>query len=182
MSRRGNQSDSNRPPQSAAPSPAAGGRSRRRGGGRGEQSAPSPAHISSAASPAPSTGAPPRAVAPVPAPAARGPSLHPPARGPSLPLPAPVPATAAVVATSAQSPAVGSLTVKVEKQLTLAPSAPSSSAPSSSKAVRFPDRPGIGRAGMKIQIRANHFQVQVPQHDIYHYDVSKLNRICSVFI
>lgn len=43
--------------------------------------------------------------------------------------------------------------------------------PSSSKAVKFPVRPGFGQAGKKVTIRANHFLVQVADRDLYHYDV-----------
>ncbi|XP_047179597.1 protein argonaute MEL1 isoform X2 [Vigna umbellata] len=178
MSRRGSQhSDFNRPPQSSASSSTAGGRGRGRGRGRGhsapsppvQTSYPPPAQTSSAASLAPSTAAPPRAVAPVPASAGPGPSRPPPVQA----SPAPVSGSGAVT-TTAPSPAVHSVTSALEKQLTL-----ETSAPSSSKANRYPDRPGFGRAGRKIQIRANHFQVQVGVQEIYHYDVAITPEITS---
>lgn len=45
-------------------------------------------------------------------------------------------------------------------------------APSSSKALRFPDRPDFGRFGKRIQVRANHFLVDVADRNLHHYDVS----------
>ncbi|XP_014494464.1 protein argonaute MEL1 [Vigna radiata var. radiata] len=175
MSRRGsNQSDFNRPQQSSASSSAAGGRGRGRGRGHSAPSPPAqtfsprPAQTSSAASPAPSTAAPPRAVAPVPASAGPGSSRPPPVQA----SPAPVPGLGAVATTA--PPAVQTVTSALEKQLTL-----ETSAPSSSKAMRFPDRPGFGRAGRKIQIRANHFQVKVAVPEIYHYDVAITPEITS---
>jgi eukaryotic translation initiation factor 2C len=59
----------------------------------------------------------------------------------------------------------------MDKKLTLAPAAPP---PSSSKAVRFPARPGFGTAGKKLQVRANHFLVEVADRDLHHYDVSSV--------
>lgn len=103
-----------------------------------------------------------------------------PAHAPSS-LSAPAPATASqypaesVVSSSSSAPpssvsvSTEALTSDVEKKLMLQPSAPSSS-----KAIRFPDRPGFGRLGRKIQVRANHFQVQVADRDLHHYDVSIL--------
>ncbi|TKY67133.1 argonaute 5 [Spatholobus suberectus] len=100
----------------------------------------------------------------------------PPAHGPSFTSPAPsvgIPSGSAP-APASPPPTAESLSSVVEKQLTL--QAP---APSSSKAHRFPDRPGFGRAGRKIQVRANHFQVQVAVQDLYHYDVSITPEIAS---
>jgi eukaryotic translation initiation factor 2C len=51
------------------------------------------------------------------------------------------------------------------------------SAPASQKAIRFPNRPGYGQLGKKIQVRANHFRLQVADRDLHHYDVSIL--FCS---
>ncbi|KAL5975063.1 hypothetical protein ACLOJK_031739 [Asimina triloba] len=43
--------------------------------------------------------------------------------------------------------------------------------PSSSKALRFPPRPGLGTLGMKCTVRANHFLVEVAANlAIFHYD------------
>ncbi|KAL0669300.1 hypothetical protein Bca4012_032004 [Brassica carinata] len=57
-------------------------------------------------------------------------------------------------------------------QITTAP-------PSSSKAVTFPVRPGFGKLGKKVTIRANHFLVQVADRDLYHYDVSITPEVIS---
>ncbi|KAI9076228.1 hypothetical protein K1719_041801 [Acacia pycnantha] len=54
-----------------------------------------------------------------------------------------------------------------------------SPAPSSSKATRFPDRPDFGRMGKKVQVRANHFLVDVADNDLHHYDVSITPEITS---
>lgn len=111
-------------------------------------------------------------------------------------VPSPVPVTAAsstaapVVAGSSSaptrpSPALASATVSTEvlssevEKLTLESTPAAASAPSSQKAVRFPNRPGIGRLGRKIQVRANHFQLQVVDKDLHHYDVSFAPEITS---
>ncbi|WJX44066.1 argonaute 5 [Trifolium repens] len=53
------------------------------------------------------------------------------------------------------------------------------SAPASQKAIRFPNRPGYGQLGKKIQVRANHFRLQVADRDLHHYDVSISPEITS---
>lgn len=103
---------------------------------------------------------------------------------PSLSAPAPAtthqhPAASVVSSSSSLSPSSVSVSTEalasdVEKKLAL-----QASAPSSSKAIRFPDRPGFGRLGRKIQVRANHFQVQVADRDLHHYDVSFVPEIAS---
>ncbi|KAK6141978.1 hypothetical protein DH2020_020765 [Rehmannia glutinosa] len=45
-------------------------------------------------------------------------------------------------------------------------------APVSSKALRPPARPGFGKFGRKIIVKANHFLVAVADRDLNHYDVS----------
>lgn len=52
------------------------------------------------------------------------------------------------------------------------PAAASIPPPASSKAVRPPPRPGFGKLGMKVIIKANHFLVEVADRDLNHYDVS----------
>jgi len=42
----------------------------------------------------------------------------------------------------------------------------------SSKSMRFPLRPGKGRAGKICIVKANHFFVELPDKDLYQYDVS----------
>ncbi|XP_027345224.1 protein argonaute 5 isoform X2 [Abrus precatorius] len=96
------------------------------------------------------------------------------------PVHAPPPASVPPVAASSSSapppsPTTESLSSEVEQKLTLQSPAP----PSSLKAIRFPDRPGYGKAGLKIQVRANHFLVQVAERDLYHYDVSITPEITS---
>ncbi|KAM0874642.1 hypothetical protein ACQ4PT_037326 [Festuca glaucescens] len=50
--------------------------------------------------------------------------------------------------------------------------APGSLPPLSSKAEKFPARPGFGTVGKRCRVRANHFLVQVADQDIHHYDVA----------
>ncbi|KAL8501279.1 hypothetical protein ACS0TY_020723 [Phlomoides rotata] len=53
------------------------------------------------------------------------------------------------------------------------------SAPASSKAVRNPTRPGFGKFGQKILVKANHFLVTVADRDLHHYDVSISPEVAS---
>ncbi|XP_057456038.1 protein argonaute 5 isoform X3 [Lotus japonicus] len=123
-----------------------------RGRGRGRARAPPSQQppSSSSHSPAPVIGAP---ISPAPVVSA-------PISAPSPPPPSPVP--------------VDALSSEVEQKLALRPAAPSST-----KAIRFPDRPGFGRLGKKIQVRANHFQLQVAERDLHHYDVAITPEITS---
>ncbi|KAJ1385501.1 Ribonuclease H-like superfamily [Sesbania bispinosa] len=157
MSRRGGGRQSQSRYDQPSPAQSAG-----RGRGRGRGHAPPPP--SSVPIPSPAIGYS-SAAAPVAA-----------SSSSSVPLPSPAidssSAAAPVVASSSSSPLpspvpVETLTSEVEQKLTLQPPAPSSA-----KAIRFPDRPGYGKAGRKIQVRANHFQLQVAQCDLHHYDVS----------
>lgn len=34
-----------------------------------------------------------------------------------------------------------------------------------------PRRPGLGTVGKPIRLLANHFQVQIPKIDVYHYEI-----------
>uniref|UniRef100_A0A453H2L0 Piwi domain-containing protein n=1 Tax=Aegilops tauschii subsp. strangulata TaxID=200361 RepID=A0A453H2L0_AEGTS len=52
------------------------------------------------------------------------------------------------------------------------PAAPANLPPVSSKAEKFPARPGFGTIGRRCRVRANHFLVQVADKEIYHYDVA----------
>lgn len=93
------------------------------------------------------------------------------------------PSVATPVASTSSSPSLSSpatvsserLSSEVEQKLTLQ----TASVPSSVKALRFPNRPGFGRLGRKIQVRANHFQLQVADKDLHHYDVSISPEIAS---
>ena len=49
--------------------------------------------------------------------------------------------------------------------------------PSSSKAIRFPLRPGKGSVGTRCLVKANHFIAQLPNKDLHQYDV----RLCFLF-
>ncbi|KAJ4785439.1 Argonaute family protein [Rhynchospora pubera] len=44
--------------------------------------------------------------------------------------------------------------------------------PVSTKAYKFPRRPGKGTRGQKVFVRANHFLVQLPGNALHHYDVT----------
>ncbi|KAF7090396.1 hypothetical protein CFC21_093152 [Triticum aestivum] len=46
------------------------------------------------------------------------------------------------------------------------------SAPSSTKSVRFPVRPGKGTFGSRCIVKANHFSAELPDKDLHQYDVS----------
>lgn len=50
-------------------------------------------------------------------------------------------------------------------------------APSSSKKMKPPARPGFGTIGRKCVIHANHFLVDLGNKDPYQYDVSHFNRL-----
>lgn len=149
--------------------------SSRRGGARQSESrrnqpSPAPSQPAYADAAGRGRGRPSRGGAPAPAPAQA--HAPPPSSAPAPAMAAPS-ASAAVAATSSSSlPPVSvsteALSSEIEEKLTLQ----SRPAPSSSKAIRFPDRPGYGRLGRKIQVRANHFQLQVAEKDFHHYDVS----------
>ncbi|XP_015577594.1 protein argonaute 5 isoform X2 [Ricinus communis] len=163
----GRRQESQRDRQSSATSPSfnrggGGGRGGRGRGGAGSfyaQPAPPPA-----GSDFPSLSRPPttssRAAA---APQAAPPSSS--SRAPPAPAPAPAPPPAAAASTSTQ---IEKLTHGVE-QLTTTAGAPT---PSSSKEIRFPNRPGYGSIGMKCVVKANHFLVDVADRDLRQYDVS----------
>ncbi|XVF46819.1 hypothetical protein PTKIN_Ptkin03bG0058800 [Pterospermum kingtungense] len=116
----------------------------------------------------------------------REPSGPPPPRQvtPIQPSPPSAPTTS-TSAVSRPSSGVESLSREVTQKLTLEPTAAPSPPPSSSKAIRFPQRPGFGTVGKKCRVRANHFLVGVADRDLHHYDVSispeitskKVNRI-----
>lgn len=46
--------------------------------------------------------------------------------------------------------------------------------PVSSKALRFPLRPGRGSTGSRIVVKANHFFAELPDKDLHQYDVSAI--------
>ncbi|KAK2655235.1 hypothetical protein Ddye_008287 [Dipteronia dyeriana] len=49
----------------------------------------------------------------------------------------------------------------------------------SSKAVKFPPRPGYGTVGTRCMIRANHFLVELSDRDLHHNDVSITPEVIS---
>ncbi|CAN6462956.1 unnamed protein product [Victoria cruziana] len=51
--------------------------------------------------------------------------------------------------------------------------------PASSKAIRFPARPGYGQAGVKCLVKANHFFAELPQKDLNQYDVTITPEVVS---
>ncbi|KAM1634769.1 hypothetical protein ACFX1X_012991 [Malus domestica] len=51
--------------------------------------------------------------------------------------------------------------------------------PSSSKPVVCPAKPGYGKVGEKVQVRANHCLVEVRARDLYHYDNSPVESVVS---
>ena len=67
------------------------------------------------------------------------------------------------------SSSVAELTSGVKERLNLQDRA---AQPSSSKALVPPKRPGYGSLGKKIEVRANHFLVEVADRDLHHYDVN----------
>ncbi|KAI5085087.1 hypothetical protein GOP47_0001256 [Adiantum capillus-veneris] len=44
--------------------------------------------------------------------------------------------------------------------------------PTSSKKLRYPERPGFGKVGRSCIVKANHFLAELPDADLHHYDVS----------
>ncbi|KAF7087370.1 hypothetical protein CFC21_090567 [Triticum aestivum] len=59
------------------------------------------------------------------------------------------------------------------------PSEPQEAIPASSKAIRFPPRPGKGSAGSRCLVKANHFIAQLPDKDLHHYHVSITPEVTS---
>ncbi|KAJ8424584.1 hypothetical protein Cgig2_028562 [Carnegiea gigantea] len=51
--------------------------------------------------------------------------------------------------------------------------------PASSKAMRFPLRPGKGSTGIKCIVKANHFFAELPDKDLHQYDVSITPEVTS---
>ncbi|KAK9175701.1 hypothetical protein WN944_027708 [Citrus x changshan-huyou] len=84
----------------------------------------------------------------------------------------PAPSSPSVSASAPSSSSVSTLVEETEQKLILAAPAAATLRPSSSRASRLPERPGIGTVGTKCVVRANHFMVQLAERDIHHYDVS----------
>lgn len=73
------------------------------------------------------------------------------------------------------------LTMDEELAVT-ATTGPVTPAPSSTKAMRHPARPGFGTVGMRCVVKANHFLVEVANRDLHHYDVSDYHSIFSFVV
>ncbi|KAG4129529.1 hypothetical protein ERO13_D09G086500v2 [Gossypium hirsutum] len=94
---------------------------------------------------------------------------------PQMAVAPPVPPSGAPFSHPSSSSGVGSLSREVSEKLTMEPVAVTTAPPlppSSSKAIRFPPRPGFGTVGTKCVVRANHFLVDVANADLHHYDVT----------
>ncbi|XP_024545686.1 protein argonaute PNH1 isoform X2 [Selaginella moellendorffii] len=86
-----------------------------------------------------------------------------------------------------QAPAVSAvveqfsgLGVEVSVPAQPAPPQPSVVAPpASSKALRFPLRPGRGQTGVKCIVKVNHFFAELPDKDLHHYDVTITPEVTS---
>nr|GMD24125.1 eukaryotic translation initiation factor 2C [Ipomoea batatas] len=112
----------------------------------------------------------------------RGPSAH------NVPSPSQIPAP---FITAPPASTVQRLSRDLDQKLTLQteshPAASQAAAvaeapalpPASSKAVRFPTRPGCGRFGMRCVVKANHFLVDIADRDLNHYDVTITPEVLS---
>ncbi|WCJ41679.1 Argonaute family protein [Euphorbia peplus] len=95
----------------------------------------------------------------------------------AVPAVRPTPTTAVA---SSSAAAVEKVRQQVEKKLTVGePAVNDPAAPASSKAVRFPARPGFGTLGRKCRLRANHFLVDIAERDLRHYDVTITPEVLS---
>ncbi|EOX91993.1 Argonaute protein group, putative [Theobroma cacao] len=107
----------------------------------------------------------------------------PPQVAPTQPPPPSAPSTSTAPAYHPPSSSgAESLMREVSEKLTLEPEAATIAPPlppSSSKAIRFSQRPGVGREGKKCYGRANHFLVKVADKDLHHYDVSITPEVTS---
>eukprot|EP00252_Welwitschia_mirabilis_P009748 TRINITY_DN2259_c0_g1_i3.p1 TRINITY_DN2259_c0_g1~~TRINITY_DN2259_c0_g1_i3.p1 ORF type:complete len:667 (+),score=92.70 TRINITY_DN2259_c0_g1_i3:137-2137(+) len=68
--------------------------------------------------------------------------------------------------------------VEQVQQLSLQPSG-SEAAPASSKALRFPRRPGMGMHGRRCSVKANHFVAWLLRRDLHQYDVTITPEVTS---
>lgn len=81
--------------------------------------------------------------------------------------------TSSVAVSGTSSSTGGSALDSAMSKLSISPAVPSSS-----KAVKLPPRPGLGRSGNKCMVMTNHFMVSLKNSDmeVFHYDV------CSSYI
>lgn len=124
----------------------------------------------------------PSSFSPVPAPVVSqpssfaSPSTSAPPPPPPQPQPQPQPRPQPQPQPQPSSSTVADLARDVERTVTLQDRP---AQPSSSKAVVVPRRPGYGSVGKRIQVRANHFLVEVADRDLHHYDVTITPEITS---
>ncbi|XP_050281787.1 protein argonaute 5 isoform X2 [Quercus robur] len=124
----------------------------------------------------------PSSFSPVPAPVVSqpssfaSPSTSAPPPPPPQPQPQPQPRPQPQPQPQPSSSTVADLARGVERTVTLQDRPPQ---PLSSKAVVVPRRPGYGSVGKRIQVRANHFLVEVADRDLHHYDVTITPEITS---
>ncbi|GLT65533.1 hypothetical protein SLA2020_379620 [Shorea laevis] len=97
---------------------------------------------------------------------------------PGVVLPEPTPSEAS---SSTQPPDVSQLAQQVE-QLDIQEGASSQAiqpVPQTSKAMRFPLRPGKGSTGARCIVKANHFFAELPDKDLHQYDVTITPEVTS---
>ncbi|KAI3851896.1 hypothetical protein MKW98_019895, partial [Papaver atlanticum] len=101
-----------------------------------------------------------------------------PVSSPSSSISSPIPE---VGSSSRSSTSVDLLAQDVQKTLTIQESVSTVTAtpPASSKAVKYPARPGFGTIGVKCVVKANHFLVKLVDKDLHHYDVSITPEVTS---
>ncbi|KAL1557676.1 argonaute 5 [Salvia divinorum] len=131
-----------------------------------------------------------------------GPGRGGPGRGGAGGYNAPPHSVAAAPSQASRPEPAASLSHEMEQKLTLKASASASSSapqtqgppaaamvnpppvqpdlpPASSKAVRYPPRPGFGSYGRKVIVKANHFLTEIANRDLRHYDVSISPEVAS---
>ncbi|VAI68922.1 unnamed protein product [Triticum turgidum subsp. durum] len=111
------------------------------------------------------------------------PELH---QAPDVQYQAPVVSPSASGAGSSSQPAAEVSSGQVEQQFQKLDISDQSStsqaiqpAPASSKSVRFPLRPGMGKCGDRCVVKANHFFAELPDKDLHQYDVTITPEVTS---
>ncbi|PIA41768.1 hypothetical protein AQUCO_02200300v1 [Aquilegia coerulea] len=100
-------------------------------------------------------------------------------RGSVVPPPSSYSSSSPSTSSSTAAASATILSCEVEEKLILETPTPTPTPPASSKAARFPSRPGLGTAGTKCVVRANHFLVKLKEKDLHHYDVSITPEVIS---
>jgi eukaryotic translation initiation factor 2C len=104
-------------------------------------------------------------------------SRGPPQASPMLAAGTSEPARAAALAPA--EPAERGKQVAVQAEATTGHEAAAPAVPASSKAIRFPLRPGKGSVGTRCLVKANHFIAELPDKDLHQYDVSITPEVTS---